>query len=190
MSSAAIRRAPPANVVNASVATAQVFSLQSNSALPCVCPVPGHLAIEGKRFTVRAEGNAHTAGAITCQATLLAALTVPAAPFVTTNWTVLGSGTARAIATTWASWWIEASCIFDSNGGLLQGTFQQMVNNLFDGSAALANVLSGINGSNSPVQQGASLVQPTDPALVFGVALTFGTAGANTGSIYNFEVAF
>jgi hypothetical protein len=190
MSSIAIRRAAPANVVNAAVATAQVFTLASNPQLPCIIGVPGALAIEGKRFTVRAEGNAHTAGAFTCTASLLAALAVPAAPLVAANWTLLGSGTARAIATTWATWWIEANMIFDSNGGLLQGTFSQQVNNLFDGSAPLANVLTGINGSNLPVTQGGVPVQPTNPAFFLAVALTFGTAGANTGSIYNFEAGY
>jgi hypothetical protein len=190
MSSIAIRRAAPANPVNAAVATAQVFSLLSNAALPCTVALPGALAVEGKRFTVRAEGNIHTAGAFTCQASLLAALVPPAAPLVAANWTLLGAGTARAIATTWATWWIEANAMFDSNGGLLQGTFNQQVNNLYDGAAALANVLSGINGSNMTVTQGATPVPPTNPALYFAVALTFSVAGANTGSIYNFEVGF
>jgi hypothetical protein len=191
MSSIAIRRAQPANVVQASVATAQVFSLASNPQLPCVIPVPGALAIEAKRFTVRAEGNIQVAGAFTTKATLLAALTIPAAPFTSTNWTVLGSGTARALAVAgWAPWWIEANCIFDSQSGLLNGTFNQMVNNLFDAGVALAAPLTGINGSLLPVTQGGTVVPPTNPAFYFAVALTFGTAGANTGSIYNFELGF
>jgi hypothetical protein len=190
MSSIAIRRAAPANVVNASVATAQVFTLASNPLVPCTLGVPGKLAIEGKRFTVRAEGNAQTAGAFTCKASLLGALTIPATPLVAANWTLLGSGTARTISTAWATWWIDANLIFDSQSGLLQGTFNQQVNNLFDAAAALGNGLTGINGSNQVVTQGGTPVQPTDPAFYLAVALTFGTAGANTGSIYNFEVGF
>jgi len=190
MSSAAIRRAAPANPVTASVNTAQVVAALSNPLIPLTVPVPGKLALEGKRFTVRAEGNALTAGAYTLKATLLAGLIIPAVPFTATNWTVLGAGTARAIATTWAPWWIEANCIFDSQSGIMAGSFNQMVNNLFDASVALAATVTGINGSNIPILQGATTVQPTDPALFFAVALTFGTAGVNIGNVLNFELAF
>jgi hypothetical protein len=72
----------------------------------------------------------------------------------------------------------------------MAGSFNQMVNNLFDASAALAATVTGINGSNIPILQGATTVQPTDPALFFAVALTFGTAGVNIGNVLNFELAF
>jgi hypothetical protein len=190
MSSSAIRRAPPANPQNASVVTAQVFNLISNPILPAAIGIPGKLTLEGKRFTVRAEGNLNTVGAYTCKASLLGALVMPASPLVAANWTLLGSGTARAIATTWANWWIQANCIFDSQSGILSGAFQQMVNNLYDADAPLSNTITGINGSNQPVTQGGTVVPPTDPALWMAVAVTFGTAGTNSAGLYNFEVAF
>jgi hypothetical protein len=191
MSSSAIRRAPPANPQNASVVTAQVFNLISNPILPAALGIPGKLTLEGKRFTVRAEGNAHTVGAYTCQASLLGALVMPATPLVAASWTLLGSGTARTIAANaWAPWWIQANCIFDSQGGIMAGTFQQMVNNLYDADAALANTITGINGSNQPVTQGGTVVQPTDPAFWMAVAITFGTAGTSSAGLYNFEIGF
>jgi len=193
MSSSAIKRAAPANPVIASVNTSQIFALASNPLIPCTVAAPGKLALEAKRFTVRAEGSAKTAvDAYTVKATLFGALVVPATPFTPGNWTLLGAGTARAVATAGSvPWWIEANLIFDSVGGLLQGAFQQMANNLFDATAAITNQVTGINGTNVPVTQGASVIQPADPVVVFAVGLTFGTANAaNVGNLSNFEVAF
>jgi hypothetical protein len=193
MSSAAIRRAPPANTVGAAVTTGQIFTLASNPLLPVTVGAPGKLALEAKRFTVRAEGSVKTAvDAYTVKASLLAGLVIPATPLTIGNWTLLGAGTARAVATAGSvPWWIEANLIFDSVGGAMQGTFQQLANNLFDGSAAIANQITGINGTNVPVTQGANTVQPADPVLYFAVALTFGTANAgNLGTLANFEIAF
>lgn len=192
MSSIAIRRAAPAAPVSASVATAQVFPLASNTLLPLTVAAPGKLVMEAKRFAVRAEGNAVTAvAAYTVKASLLGALTIPGTPFTAANWTLLGSGTARAVAAAGSvPWWIEAKLIFDSVGGAMQGTFNQMVNNLYDAEAALANPLAGINGTNLTVTQGGSPVLPADPVAYFAVALTFGTAGANTGNVSNFEIGF
>jgi hypothetical protein len=193
MSSSAIRRAAPANPLTASPATAQVFALASNPVLPCTLAVPGKGALDGRRFFVRAEGSAFVAaGTTTVKATLLAALALPASPLVAANWTTIGAGTARAIATaSYAPWWIEANLIYDSNGGLLQGSFGQLANNLIDAAAAITGTLTGINGTNVPVTQfGGTVVPPADPVCLFAVALTFGTAGANIGNLANFEIGF
>lgn len=192
MSSTAIRRAAPASPVSANVATAQVFALASNPLLPVTVASPGKLALEAKRFTLRAEGNAVVStAAYTVKASLLGALLVPAIPLTAANWTLLGAGTARAVAAPGSvPWWIEANLIFDSVGGAMQGTFTQMVNNLLDASAALANQLTGINGTNLPVVQGSNTILPADPVAYFAVAITFGTAGANSANLSNFEVAF
>src|SRR5215471_5408924 len=142
MSSSAIRHAPPANQVNAASAAAQVFTLASNNQQPVVLQIPGASALDGRRFTVRAEGSAQvTTAAYTVKASLLGALVQPASPLTAANWTLLGAGTARAIASPNAAlpWWIEANLIFDSRGGNLQGTFSQLANNLLDASAAIAN---------------------------------------------------
>ena len=192
MSSLAIRRAAPANPVTASVATAQVFGLLSNPLVPCTVAVPGKLVLEAKRFSVRAEGDLQTVGAYTAKATLLAAITIPAVPFTATNWTVLGAGTARAVGTTYSSWFIDAEAQFDSTAGALQGTFAQLISNLYDVRAAFAaTIAAGINGTNAAVvQAGPVTVQPADPCLYFAVALTFGTAGLNIGNLANFELGF
>jgi hypothetical protein len=192
MSSASIRHAAPAAQLTAQVTTAQIFALASNAQLPATIGVPGKGTLEGKQFKIRAEGSAYVAAAATTiKANLLGALTVPASPFVIGNWTNLGAGTARAVAAAgYVPWWIEASVMYDSNGGLLQGVFEQMVNNLFDARAALANTIAGINGTNVTVTQGATPIPPADPVAVFAVALTFSAAGANLGNLANFEIGF
>lgn len=192
MSSSAIRRAAPANPANAAVATAQVFALASNPILACSLGVPGKLALESKRFTVRAEGNLQVAaGTTTAKLSLLAALLPPAAPLVAANWTLLGSGTARAVASLACPFFIEANMIFDSVSGLVQGSFQQLVANLFDASAPLANALTGVNGTNVPqVQAGPVTVQPADPVFYLAAAITVSVGAGSIGNLVNFEIAF
>lgn len=191
MSSTAIKRAAPAQQITAQVGTAQVFTLASNTLLACTLPCPGKGALEQKQFRIRAEGNAQTAGAYTLKPALLGAPTsIPANPTTAASWTTICSGTARSIATTWAPWWIEATLIYDSNSGLLQGVFEQMVNNLYDLKAVITGVLTGLNGTNFSVLQGATNVAPADPIAYFALALTFGTAGANVGNMANFEISF
>lgn len=190
MSSIAIAHSGAAAQLNAQVATAQVFPLISNPNLPATVYAKGKNVLEQRQFRVRAEGNAQTAGAYTLKASLLAGLTIPANPLVATNWITLGSGTARSIATGWAPWWIEANLIFDSYSGNLQGTFNQMVNNLYDALAPLAAPVTGINGTNITISQAGTPVPPSDPVVWFAVALTFGTAGANVGNLMNLELGF
>jgi len=193
MSSTAIRRAAPANPVNASVATAQIFALASAPTIPVTVAIPGAGALDGRRFMVRAEGNVYiSTAAYTAKVGLYAALTIPATPFTPGNWTLLGAGTARAAAAPgYFPWWIEAELMYDSAGGLMQGTFSQMVNNLFDARAAIANQLTGINGTNVTVTQGSTPVPPANPVAVIAAAITFGTANAaNVGNLVNFEVSF
>lgn len=192
MSSIAIERAAPAAQLTGTVATAQVFLLGSNTQLPCTLTVPGKGALDGRRFSIRAEGSAFVAaGTTTVNATLLAATVMPASPLVAANWTTIGAGTATAIATaSYAPWWIEANLIYDSNGGLLQGTYSALINNGLKANAAITATLSGINGTNVTVTQGATPVPPADPVAFFAVALTFGTVGANIGNLVNFELGF
>jgi len=192
MSSSAIKRAAPAAQATGTAATAQVFVLASNSQLPCTLAVPGAGALDGRRFNIRGEGSAYVAaGTTTVNLTLLGGTTVPASPLVAANWTTIKALTATAIATaSYAPWWIEAQIMYDSNGGLLQGAAFGMINNASIASAALTNQLTGINGTNVPVQQGASLVQPANPVCFFALAITFGTAGANIGNLANFEIGF
>lgn len=192
MSSAAIRRAAPANPVQASATTAQVFALASNPTLACYLAAPGKGILEAKRFTVRAEGNLVSAGATTtAQLSLLAATTLPASPLVIGNWTLLGAGTAQVVNSSYAPYWIEANLICDSRSGNLQGTFSQMVNNLYNNWAAITNQVTGINGTLGTITQGATPVPPADPIVFFAVAMTFSVASAsNAGYLANFEVAF
>lgn len=187
MSSLAIKRAQPANPVNANVTSAQVFNLISNNAVPATVAAPGKLVLEQKRFTVRAEGNVITGTTTNVTATLAAGLVIPGTPLTLGNWTTLGASTARAVNTASAPWWIEANLIFDSTSGKLQGVFSDMINNLYDAFAALSNVVTGINGTNATVGSTA----PADPVLYFAIALTFSAANAgNIGNLGNFELGF
>jgi len=173
-SSATIRKALPANPVNANVTSAQVFALTSNTAAPATVAVPGKLVLEARKFRVRASGNLFTGGTLTALATLLMAKTIPGTPFTSGNWTVLGAGTARSVANTWSPWWIETDLAFESSGGTMGGVFSQMVNNLYDAPAAISNRLTGLNGTNAVV--GTTAI--ADPVFYLAVAITFGTGNA------------
>lgn len=192
MSSIAIERAAPAAQLTGTAATAQVFALASAPTQACLISVPGKGALDGRSFRVRAEGSAFVAaGTTTVNATLLGATVIPGTPLTAGSWTTIGAGTATAIATAaYAPWWIEANLIYDSNGGLLQGTYSALINNGLKVNAAITNQLTGINGTNVTVTQGATPVPPADPVAWFAVALTFGTAGANIGNLANFELGF
>lgn len=187
MSSLAIRRASPANPVNANVTSAQVFALTSNPLAPVTVALPGKLVLEAKRFTVRAEGWVVTGTTTNVTATLIAGLTIPGTPFTIGNWTTLGASTARAVNTASCPWFIQADLIFDSVSGKLQGVFSDLINNLWDAPAVLSNVLTGINGLN--VISGSTA--PADPVAFIGVALTFSAANVgNVGNLANFELGF
>lgn len=192
MSSNAIRHAAPAAQALGTAATAQVVALASNLNLACTLALPGKGSLDGRSFTVRAEGSAYVAaGTTTVNATLLGALTIPATPLTAANWTTIKALTATAIATaSYAPWWLEARLIYDSNGGLLQGVVEGMINNTLIAKAAITNQLTAINGTNLPVNQAGTVVVPADPVAYFALALTFGTAGANIGNLANFEIAF
>ena len=188
MSSAAIRRAPPANPLTAT----GVFALTSNPLQPCTVYAPGKLAIEAKKFRVRAEGNVLTAvGTTTVKPQILVGLVAPASPLVIGSWTALAAGAAVACPVAGSPWFVEADLIFDSVSGLMHGTSDQLVNNTFAALAAITGVLTGINGTNGAVvQAGPVTVQPADPVMVFAIGITYGAAGANSCNLSNFEIAF
>lgn len=183
MSSIAIRRAAPAAPATAA---SGVFALASNSQAPAVLPIPGKLALEGKKFTVRAEGNAQLSlTTITATFSLLGftGINLPANPITIASWTTLGAGTAITGATSFP-WWMEANLIFDSVSGLLQGTFSQMGNNTFVAPVKLTAGLTGLQGTNQPV----GTTQPSDP--VANLALGLALSGAGTVNLMNFELGF
>lgn len=192
MSSIAIAHASPAAPLTGTVTTAQIFALASNPNMPATIAVPGKGRLDGKRFTIRAEGSAFVAaGTTTVNATLFAATgAIPASPLVPGSWTLIKALTATAIATAvYAPWWIEAQLIYDSNGGAMQGAALGLINNASIASAAITQ-LTGINGTNLPVSQAGTVVQPADPVAYFAVGITFGTSGANIANLANFELGF
>lgn len=197
MSSSAIRRAAPAALLNAAVATAQVWPLASNNQLACTTYAPGKLALEGKSFKVRAEGILTTAAAATTALiTLLAATVLPASPLVAANWTTLAAGAATAVTAVVGgsgNFLLESTLQFESASGSMQGLWYQLLNNVSAAAAPIAARLTGLNGTNSPASQlpGPTVVPPADPVIYFAAAVTFSAGAAgNVGNLVNFEVAF
>lgn len=179
----------PAAKILAAVTTAQIFPDFAIPTQACVMNVPGTGRLEQKSFTVRASGNASTNNATTTfKPTLYIAKALPGTSLVAASWTVLCTGTARVINNTTAPWWIEAVLEFDSKGGLMGGVFDQQVNNLYDGIAAITGTLTGLNGTGMPVLQGATNVQPADPVFLVAVGGTYGVnaAAANIANLQNF----
>jgi hypothetical protein len=185
MSTAAIQKASAASPINAAVATAQIFPAVAPQgsigaaaavAIACMLTCPGSSRLEEKLFTVRASGNAATAGAYTVQPVIYAAVAAPAGGTSLTpgNWSAIATGPAVALATTTAPWMIEAKLMFDSTSGKLQGWFDSCINGTFTGSAAIANPLVGLNGA-------------TEPVMVFAAGLVFSVANAgNIGKLADF----
>lgn len=183
-----ILKSRPAAKVLAAITTAQIFPDLAVPSTAVALFIPGTNRLEQKKFTVRASGNALTAGATTTVlVSLYIAKLLPAASLVPANWTVMCAGSARVVNTISAPWWIEAELAFDSAGGKLGGTFNQMVNNLFDAPAAITGVLTGLNGTGLPVvQPGPVTIQPADPVFVVGVGITYGV-NASVGNIANLQ---
>lgn len=177
MSSTTINRPAPSAIgpvlVNAAVATAQVFFYPQTPALPYVLNMPGSGRTEQKEVKVTATGKVTTAGAYTVTLTLLGALVVPGAPLVAANWTTLGASTARAVGTTTCPFKISADMVMDSTSGKIQGSFNTMINNLVDSAAALTNVITGASQVGSTA---------TEPVAVFAVAVTFSAANAGNSA--------
>lgn len=160
MSTRQITAAPAAAVLNAPSAAAQVFAQLLNATLAAALNVPGTKRLEGRKFYVRASGVVTTSGAaITVQPFIAAGSSLTAA-----SDTVLAAPAAVTVAATSCPWTVEAALLFDSTSGKLNGQFSSNINNSVGAPAALATVLTGLNGVNEPVFQ-----------IVTGV--TFSTAG-------------
>jgi hypothetical protein len=121
MSTGAIQRAPAAANVNAAIATAQIFPASAPlgsigaaaaAAIAAMLVCPGSGRLEQKPFTIRASGNATTAGAFTVAITLYAAIAQPAATLTPGSWTAIATTAAVAIGTTSAPWLLECECVF------------------------------------------------------------------------------
>lgn len=171
MSTAAIQRAARAAILNAAVATSQIFPFFNASPInsplaPCILNCPGSLRLEQKTFFVRASGIVTCAtAAYTALVSLYGALVTPAVPFTAANWSLLGASGATTIGVATGGFIIESEMSFDSVSGKLQGVLKSIVNNTYVAPVALTNALTLINGA-------------TEPAMVFAVGVTFGTAAA------------
>ena len=162
--------------VNANTVGTQIFPDQQISTNPVVIAVPGSGRLEQKKFRVLASGYATTAAATT---TFQAGFFVGQSLTVGNN-TSLGLLTATVINAATAPWWIEASLVFDSVSGKLQGQFAGMINNTIEAAAVLTNVVTGINGTNAPAG--------TEPVfnLVIGIAFGVNASIANVAHLGQF----
>lgn len=191
MSSSAIQKAPPAAQVLAAVTTAQIFPNLSIPTLAAILNISGSGRLEQKKFTVRASGFATSAAATTTVQAVLYASKVPfsaANTLLPGTWSAIATSTARVVNTITAPWWIEADLSFDSIGGHLQGNFNAEINNLFDAKAAIANPLTGLNGTSYPVVQGGVSIPVGEPVFAMAVGLLFGVnaSAANIGNLAEF----
>lgn len=177
MSTQAIQRAKPAGQVSAAVATSQIFPDLQIPTLAAVLNCPGSLRLEKKRFEVRASGILTCAtAAFTGQVSLYAALVAPAAPLVAANWTLIAASGAVVIGAATAGFIIQTEMLFDSTSGKLIGHSDTNVNNTYVAKAAILAQLAAINGA-------------TEPALVFALGATFGTAApTNVGTLADFAL--
>jgi hypothetical protein len=184
MSAGALYTSVPAGPINANVATAQLFPNRQVPSLPVTLNVLGSGRLEQRKWTARASGSATTGVESTVTVSLYAAKTLPATPFVAADWTLVAASTARTIDAATAGWEIEASLMFESVGGTLQGTFQDMIDNLYDAAAAITGTLTGLNGtSNKVTQPGDVVVIPAEPVFYLTCGLTFGTANVDNSAV-------
>lgn len=142
-----ITAAKPSALLVGNSTSAQIFTDAVNAAIAAILNVPGSKRLEQKRFNVRASGYLTSAGSAT---TALPTLYFGTSLTPGSN-TILGAGTATTVNTTSCPWWMEATLLFDSISGKLQGSFSSMVNNVIVANAAIANVPTGINGASEPV---------------------------------------
>lgn len=164
-----------ATSVAANVTTAQVLPDYRNPLAAAVLMIEAGRFMEGKKFTIRASGNVTSSGNFTVVATLLGAVGgTPAAPLTPGSWTTIKASTARTVNTITSNWFLEAHLVVDQLSGLMNGTAEFMVNNLFDAQAAVT-ALSAVD------------ITTVGPCLSFAVALTFSSgAVANVGRLYEF----
>jgi hypothetical protein len=179
--------------------TAKIFQIASPPFTPAgVGPsgavtlgAPGSGRLDGKKFTVRASGNAFVHGTTpTIQIQILAAN--PGG-----NNVVLAQSTAQTVTTNANyPWYIEADLQGTTLSGILQGAFDAVINNAADKRATLTNTLTGVNfGSASQQYNNTTGVLSVagntadEPSINFQVALLFSVSDAlNLGTLSEFAL--
>jgi hypothetical protein len=155
----------------ASLASSPV-NLEPSATAVLAMPVPPNAFIAGLRFSALWQG------VITAGAALSATLKLygSKATLSTTpgSNTLLGTSGAQAFGAAGSfDFWAEFQGIYSAATGKLTGVVIFLVNNVFVGSVAVSNVITGITATNTTGQ----------PILNFGLSITFGTANA-TNSIF------
>lgn len=152
---------------------------------------PGSGRLDGKKFTVRASGNAFVHGTTpTLQVQILAA--IPGGSNV-----VLAQSTAQTLTTNANyPWYIEADLQGTTLSGILGGAFDCVIDNIVDKRLALSNALTSVNFGSASQQYNnttgvVSIAGNTadEPSVNFQVALLFSVSDAlNLGTLYEFAL--
>lgn len=144
----AVLGAPLPATLTLTGATAAVVLNPQNPSLALVCPLSPNQGLEATSFDLWASGTVTTTvgGPNNITAKLAAGTSTTDA----TN-TALSTSTATAVNNVAANWRVHAELLYDSVSGKLTGTAEWLINNTLTAKAVLANVVSGIKDSNSPV---------------------------------------
>lgn len=152
---------------------------------------PGDGRLNGRKFTVRASGDAFVHGTTpTLQIQLLAA--IPGGANV-----VLAQSTAQTLTTNATyPWYLECDLQGTTASGILQGMFDDEIDNIVDRRVALTNTLTSVNfGTSAVVYSNTTGVASiagnpgVEPCINFQVALLWSVTDAlNLGTLYEFAL--
>ena len=148
------------------VSTAETLILApSNPTVALSIAIPPDTQLEQVPFDISASGYIKTTASGTVTLSLYSGTTI-----VSGNLLKASSAVTQNSAT--APFWIKAKLIYDSVSGKLAGTVDFYINGTVVASATVANVITGINNTNTPVVQ-------------FCLTITSSGAGAGTPTTIN-----
>jgi hypothetical protein len=142
---AALASPLPAALVLSAAAAAVVANPQ-NTAIALVLPLSPYQGNEATAFDLWASGIVTAANATNLVGKLAAGTSLNDATNI-----ALSSSAASALTATTTNWKVHAELLYDSVSGKLTGTADWLINNVLTAKAALANVVTGMKDSNSPV---------------------------------------
>jgi len=167
---------PATQTITGTTETVILNPALNSATAPLVLSVPANSPLEGKMFDVVASGllNNGTSSTVTIKLYSGKSTTVGSD-------TLLGSSGAISAFAGKSPWSIMASRVqFDSSSGKMQGQIGFLVNNSLVAVAAFSNVVTGISNTSAT----------GDPTLNFVISVTFGSAGTQVVTVYEFAVNF
>jgi hypothetical protein len=165
------------NAANPQALASSPTSLQPSSTSVLEVDIPVNSALEQKRFQLLASGEITTGASSTVTLKAYASVGATVFPSTPPSGGLLGSSGAVTQNSAKSPFWISADLIFDSISGTLTGTIGFLVNNTLVATAAISNVLTGIN--NNPAS---NPIGTPNPVLRFALTVQF-SAGNATNQI-------